>query len=127
MKGCFSALVVVYSCPKKSSVSCDGGLETSFDCLLEFCMVLAQKLVAVRCLLCFIVPHRCLRKDLMYFHKISAALGMQSVVAVSSVRHMLAALRIPGIRAISINTRNLATWSLDASRVDRILANPEGG
>ncbi|CAM9321707.1 unnamed protein product, partial [Ascophyllum nodosum] len=65
------------------------------------------------------------QKDLMYFHKISAALGMQSIVAVSSVKQMLAALRLPGIRAVSINNRNMATWALDLSRVDRILTHPE--
>lgn len=89
-------------------------------------MLYFQMLVVGRCVLHFMVSHGCLRKDLMYFHKISAALGMQSVVAVSSARQMLAALQIPGIQAISINNRNLATWSLDTSRVDRILADPEG-
>eukprot|EP00904_Undaria_pinnatifida_P010466 jgi/Undpi1/654/HiC_scaffold_10.g04118.m1 len=64
-------------------------------------------------------------KDLMYFHKIAAALGMQCIVAVSSVNQMLAALRLPGIRAVSVNNRNMATWALDSSRVDRILGDPE--
>lgn len=62
----------------------------------------------------------------MYFHKIAGALGMQSIVAVSSVKQMLMALRLPGIRAVSINNRNMATWALDTSRVDRILSDPEG-
>lgn len=62
----------------------------------------------------------------MYFHKIAAALGMQSIVAVSSVKQMLTALRMPGIRAVSINNRNLATWALDMSRFNRILGDPEG-
>ena len=62
----------------------------------------------------------------MYFHKIASALGMQCIVAVSSVKQMIAALRLPGIRAVSINNRNLATWALDTSRVDRILGDPEG-
>ncbi|CAM9484218.1 unnamed protein product [Hapterophycus canaliculatus] len=65
-------------------------------------------------------------KDLMYFHKISSALGMQCIVAVSSVNQMLMALRLPGIRAVSINNRDMATWVLDPSRIDRILGNPEG-
>lgn len=62
----------------------------------------------------------------MYFHKIAAALGMQSIVAVSSVKQMLMALRLPGIQAVSINNRNMATWNLDMSRVDRILGDPDG-
>lgn len=62
----------------------------------------------------------------MYFHKIASALGMQCVVAVSSVKQMLMALRLPGIRAVSINNRNMATWAIDASRVDRILGDAEG-
>lgn len=62
----------------------------------------------------------------MYFHKIAAALGMQSIVSVSSVKQMLMALRIPGIRAVSINNRNMATWAIDMTRVSRILGHPEG-
>lgn len=62
----------------------------------------------------------------MYFHKISSALGMQCIVAVSSVKQMLMALRLPGIRAVSINNRDMATWVLDPSRIDRILGDSEG-
>lgn len=62
----------------------------------------------------------------MYFHKISNALGMQCIVGVSSVKQMLMALRLPGIRAVSINNRDLATWVLHPSRVERILGDPEG-
>ncbi len=62
----------------------------------------------------------------MYFHKISNALGMQCIVAVSSVKQMLMALRLPGIRAVSINNRDMATWALHPSRVDNILGDPEG-
>lgn len=62
----------------------------------------------------------------MYFHKIAAALGMQSIVAVSSIKQMLMALGIPGIRAVSINNRNMATWVLDKTRVSRILGDPRG-
>lgn len=65
-------------------------------------------------------------QDLMYFHKISSALGMQCIVAVSSVKQMLMALRLPGIRAVSINNRDMATWALHPSRVDNILGDPEG-
>lgn len=62
----------------------------------------------------------------MYFHKISNALGMQCIVAVSSVKQMLMALSLPGIRAVSISNRDMATWALDTSRVERILGDPEG-
>lgn len=62
----------------------------------------------------------------MYFHKISNALGMQCMVAVSSVKQMLMALRLPGIRAVSINNRDMATWALHPSRVEKILGDPEG-
>lgn len=62
----------------------------------------------------------------MYFHKISNALGMQCIVAVSSVKQMLMALRLPGIRAVSINNRDMATWALHPSRVENILGDPEG-
>ncbi|CAM9439283.1 unnamed protein product [Choristocarpus tenellus] len=65
------------------------------------------------------------QKDLMYFHKIAAALGMQCIVAVSSVKQMLMALSLPNIQAISINNRNMATWTLDTGRMDRILADEE--
>ena len=75
----------------------------------------------VNVIICFFTS-----QDLMYFHKIAAALGMQCIVAVSSVNQMLAALRLPGIRAVSVNNRNMATWALDSSRVDRILGDPEG-
>lgn len=51
---------------------------------------------------------------------------MQCIVAVSSVKQMLMALRLPGIRAVSINNRDMATWALHPSRVDNILGNPEG-
>lgn len=51
---------------------------------------------------------------------------MQCIVAVSSVKQMLMALRLPGIRAVSINNRDMATWVLDPSRIDRILGDPEG-
>ncbi|CAN0399608.1 unnamed protein product [Ectocarpus sp. 12 AP-2014] len=64
-------------------------------------------------------------KDLMYFHKISNALGMQCIVSVSSVKQMLMALNLPGIRAVSISNRDMATWALDTSRVERILGDPE--
>lgn len=62
----------------------------------------------------------------MYFHKISNALGMQCIVAVSSVKQMLMALRLPGIRAVSINNRDMATWALHPSRVEKILGDSEG-
>lgn len=62
----------------------------------------------------------------MYFHKISTALGMQCIVAVSSVKQMLMALRLPGIRAVSINNRDMATWALHPSRVQNILGDAEG-
>lgn len=62
----------------------------------------------------------------MYFHKISNALGMQCIVSVSSVKQMLMALNLPGIRAVSISNRDMATWALDTSRVERILGDPEG-
>eukprot|EP00752_Nemacystus_decipiens_P001480 g1455.t1 len=64
-------------------------------------------------------------KDLMYFHKISNALGMQCIVAVSSVKQMLMALRLPGIQAVSINNRDMATWALHPSRVEKILGDAE--
>ncbi|CAM9123692.1 unnamed protein product [Ectocarpus sp. 4 AP-2014] len=64
-------------------------------------------------------------KDLMYFHKISNALGMQCIVSVSSVKQMLMALNLPGIRAVSISNRDMATWALDTSRVERILGDTE--
>lgn len=62
----------------------------------------------------------------MYFYKIAAALGMQSVVVVSSVKQMLMALNIPGVKMVSINNRNMATWVLDNTRVSRILGDAEG-
>lgn len=62
----------------------------------------------------------------MYFHKIAAAVGMQSIVAVSSVKQMIMALRLPGVKMISINNRNMATWALDTTRVSRILGDAEG-
>ncbi|CAM9106885.1 unnamed protein product [Discosporangium mesarthrocarpum] len=65
------------------------------------------------------------QKDLMYFHKIAAAVGMQSIIAVSSVKQMLMALNLPEVKAVSINNRNMATWSLDTGRMNRILANKE--
>lgn len=76
-------------------------------------------------LLCFCCDAG-LTQDLMYFYKIAAALGMQSVVSVSSVKQMLMALSIPDVKMVSINNRNMATWVLDNTRVSRILGDSEG-
>ena len=64
--------------------------------------------------------------DLVYFHKIAQAVGLQVVVAVSSKEQMLTALtKVPGIKIVSINNRNLANWALDKSRAKNILEDAE--
>ncbi|CAM9359691.1 unnamed protein product, partial [Chrysoparadoxa australica] len=55
-------------------------------------------------------------KDMVLFHKIARALGMQVVVVVSSQQQLERALQIPDVQMVCANGRNLARGNVEPGR-----------
>ena len=65
-------------------------------------------------------------QDIEYLLKIAKALGLQCIVVVSSKVQLLEVLRaVPAVQALSVSSRNMRLWKIDAGKAARILKDPE--
>lgn len=61
-------------------------------------------------------------KDLLYFHKIAAALGMAALVEVHTLEELDRVLQLPDVKLIGINNRNLEDFSVDLNTTEQLVA-----
>jgi indole-3-glycerol phosphate synthase len=61
-------------------------------------------------------------KDLQYFLKITASLGMAALIEVHSLEELDRVLSLQGVSLIGINNRNLADFSVDLQTTEDLLA-----
>jgi indole-3-glycerol phosphate synthase len=65
-------------------------------------------------------------QDIEYLLKIAKALGLLCIVVVSSKVQLLDVLRaVPTVQALSVSSRNMRLWKIDAGKAARILKDPE--
>ncbi len=65
-------------------------------------------------------------QDLLYLCRTALALGLEPLVTVGSLPQLLSALRVPGLRLISVTGRNALLWRVDPNKAATgILAHPD--
>jgi indole-3-glycerol phosphate synthase len=62
-------------------------------------------------------------KDLQYFLKIAAALGMAALVEVHTLEELDRVLSLAGVTLVGINNRNLENFSVDLATTEQLMAS----